>query len=99
MIDKKAIYDKTIGKAIPEQENYDEDVASDSAAGQLGYSNTNMLKTLTVIIFGLLGLTLIGLLLASIYFFAYKKFSKTLKKVVNLIKNKIFWNTLLRTSI
>jgi len=49
---------------------------------------------LTILAFGM-----IGTLFVIIYLFMYKKCSKTFKKVVDVVRYKIFFNTLLRTSI
>lgn len=93
------IYDKTLGRIIPEKEQYDPDDGSSEARGLLGYSETNMLKILVLIFLALLLLLAIGVLMALIYKCCYKRCAKTFKTVFNIIKGKIFFNTILRTSI
>jgi len=99
MIDKKLIYDKTFGKVIPETEEYNPDESSESASGQLGYNSTNMLKMVTFVIVSLFLFVIIGIIFFMIYTFFYKRCTKTFKKVYDSVKGKIFYNTVLRTTI
>jgi len=99
MIDKKLIYDKTFGKVIPETEEYNPDESSESASGQLGYNSTNMLKMVTFVIVSLFLFVIIGIIFFMIYTFFYKRCTKTFKKVYDSLKSKIFFNTILRTTV
>ena len=54
---------------------------------------------LSLLLVGLLAISLMGLILIMFYLFFYKKCKKRFKKYIDSVKSKIFWNTLLRTSI
>lgn len=98
MIDKKLIYDKSLGLLIPDTTKPSEE-RSNSANSQLGYSSDSIIRLLSMIVIGVLIFATLGFLFASIYLFFYKKFTKSLKKVTDNIKGKIFFNTILRTTI
>ena len=58
-----------------------------------------MLKMLSLILIGLFVLIALGCSFVFIYKFVYEKFGKTAKKLTDSIKGKIFFNTILRTTI
>lgn len=99
MIDKKLIFEATLGKVIPTQESEQTDEASSSAEGQLGFSSSNMLRQMSLIIMAITASGILGTIFVFIYLFLYKKWNKYLKKIVDFARYKIFFNTLLRTSI
>ena len=99
MIDKKLIFEATLGKVIHTQESEQTDEASSSAEGQLGFSSSNMLRQMSLIIMAITASGILGTIFVFIYLFLYKKWNKYLKKIVDFARYKIFFNTLLRTSI
>lgn len=58
-----------------------------------------MLKSLSLILVGLALFIFIGLIFGVVFIVFYKRLSNTFKKLYDSVKNKIFYNVILRTSI
>lgn len=99
IIDKEEVYKSTFGKVIPEQDEYNPNDGSSEAKGILGYSETNMLKILSLLLVGLMIFLFLGVLFFIAYRCLIKRCSAKIKNFYRVVKGKIFYNTILRTSL
>ena len=107
MIDKKMLYEKTIGRILPKKiETSDRlllrilngtEGADDASPIQtLGYVQSNILRDLLLaaVILGILAILIICMVL--LYKYCYPKLPKSLKAALLSIKGKLMWSVILR---
>ena len=107
MIDKKMLYEKTIGRILPKKiETSDRlllrilngtEGADDASPIQtLGYVQSNILRNLLLaaVILGILVILIVCMVL--LYKYCYPKLPKSLKAALLSIKGKLMWSVILR---
>lgn len=108
MIDTDWVYDSTMGRWLPRKESEEdvkrllleesEESASSQASKLFNMTSEELMTNVVLAVLGCLALLIAVALLFVCYKYLYHRLPKRLKSLLDIVKKKLMWNSILRYS-